>query len=243
MNKIPHISRMGERGILVEFEPEISPEVLEKVLFYKNRIKNSKPKSKLEVINTYNSILISYAFSIENFYSEVSWLKELLSDANITKNKNSKIFYIPVCYTEELGPDLHLIAEKNNLSVIEIIELHTAPNYLLYFIGFLPGFLYLGGLDEKLQISRKETPRKSVEKGAVGIGEKQTGIYPKSSPGGWQIIGKTPVNLFNKNEKFPTPFSAGDRIKFYSISKGEFYQIEEQIKAGNFQLKSENYEG
>ena len=121
--------------------------------------------------------------------------------------------------------------------------MHTAPVYQIYFIGFLPGFLYLGGLDEKLQISRKKTPRRSVEKGSVGIGENQTGIYPKNSPGGWQILGKCPVELFDKNEALPSVFSAGDKIKFDAVSKEEFYRIEKEIENGDYKLKIENYAG
>jgi KipI family sensor histidine kinase inhibitor len=107
----------------------------------------------------------------------------------------------------------------------------------------LPGFLYLGGLDKKLQISRKIQPRMLVQKGAVGIGENQTGIYPKSSPGGWQIIGNSPVPLFDKNRLPPCEISAGDKVKFYQVSKSEFEKISEEITQGKFQFKKTNYEG
>ncbi|MCM8570593.1 5-oxoprolinase subunit PxpB [Gramella jeungdoensis] len=243
MKEFPEISPMGERAILINFGENYSPEKLRKLLFYKDLLENKLVKEKVEVINTYNSILISYMFTIEDVYSEISSLKSLFDEANIPKNFNSQIFYVPVCYDEEFGPDLKLILDEKDLEIEEIIKLHTAPVYQVYFIGFLPGFLYLGGLDEKLQISRKKTPRKSVEKGSVGIGEKQTGIYPKSSPGGWQILGKCPVELFDKNEDPPTPFSAGDKIKFFSVSREEFFEIEEEVKRGNYKLKSENYEG
>ncbi|MUP46943.1 5-oxoprolinase subunit PxpB [Gramella sp. BOM4] len=243
MAENPKISPLGDRGILIEFDEEVSENLLQKLLFYKKIIQNSKAKLKLEVTNTYNSLLISYVFTIEDIYSEVSRLKQLVSGANITKFNNYKIFSIPVCYDPEFGLDLEHISREKNLSLEPIIELHTAPEYLIYFIGFLPGFLYLGGLDEKLKISRKNTPRKSVEKGAIGIGENQTGIYPKSSPGGWQIIGRSPVELFDKNKKIPSPFSAGDRIRFFSVSKEEFYEIEKQVGAGTYTLKVEDHEG
>lgn len=243
MQDFPKISPMGDRGILIEFEDKICPETLNKVLFYKNRIQNFYIKEKVEVINTYNSILISYMYTIEDVYSDFSSLESLLKVANIPKNTDSKVYNIPVCYDPEFGPDLEQMATQKNLEIDEIIRMHTAPFYLLYFIGFLPGFLYLGGLNEKLEISRKETPRKSVEKGSVGIGEKQTGIYPKSSPGGWQILGRSPVNFFDENHNPPSPFSAGDRIKFYPVSKQEFFQIKEAVEKGDFNLKTEKYEG
>lgn len=238
----PKISAIGEQGILVQFESEISTNVLKKVLFYKNRIENFYGKEKLEVINTYNSLLISYWDTIENPYNDFSGLKNLFEESNIEKLPELQTFYLPVCYDEDFAPDLGLVAAENNLKKLEIIRLHTNVFYNLYFIGFLPGFLYLGGLDKKLQISRKETPRKSVPKGSVGIGENQTGIYPKSSPGGWQIIGRCPVSLFNKNQDPPSPFLAGSKIKFYSVSKEEFFQIEKEVAMGNFKIKTATYE-
>ncbi|MCP9199798.1 5-oxoprolinase subunit PxpB [Gramella sp. GC03-9] len=243
MAENPKISPLGDRGILIKFDEKVGEDLLHKLLFYKEIIQNAESKQKLEVTNTYDSLLISYVFTIEDVYGEVSRLEQLISGANITKKTNYKTFSIPVCYDPEFGLDLEHISEENNLSLKQIIELHTAPEYLIYFTGFLPGFLYLGGLDEKLKISRKNTPRKSVEKGAVGIGENQTGIYPKSSPGGWQIIGRSPVELFDKNKAIPSPFSAGDKIKFFSVSKDEFYEIEEDMKSGNYSLKFEKHEG
>lgn len=242
MPDFPQISPMGERAFLVKFEPEISSELLQKVLFYKKKIENSELKEKVEVINTYNSLLITYIYTIEDAYNEFFHLKGLLTDAKIEKNSNSRLFYVPVCYDEKFGLDLELLSTEKNLSKEQIISLHTQPVYQLYFLGFLPGFLYLGGLDEKLHFPRKESPRKSIEKGSVGIGENQTGIYPKNSPGGWQILGKTPVELFDKKSENPSPFSAGDHLKFYSISLDEFESIKEEVANGAFKLKQENYE-
>lgn len=243
MNKFPKIGPIGERGILVEFEPEISEKLLEKVLFYKNKLEEFYDEVNVEVINTYNSLLISYMFSIENLYTEVMTIKKLFVEAKIGKINNRKIFYIPVCYDDIFGWDLKLIAEEKKLSKNGIIALHTRPFYTVYFTGFLPGFLYLGGLDKKLQISRKNQPRMKIEKGAVGIGENQTGIYPKSSPGGWQILGNCPVRFFDKNNDPPCEISPGDKVKFYSVSKEDYQEISAQISRGNYQLKTENYEG
>jgi len=242
MAEFPKISLLGDRGILIDFGGNINPETLEKVLFYKKKIENLNLKQKLEVIISYNSLLISYMFTIENTYDEFSKLRKLLQDTNIPKNSNYNIFHLPVCYDEEFGLDLKYISEEKRIGINEIIQLHTAPVYQVYFIGFLPGFLYLGGLDPKLQIPRKQTPRRSIKKGAVGIGENQTGIYPKSSPGGWQILGNCPINLFNKNSDLPSPFSAGDKIKFEAVSKEEYLEIEKEIESGNYTLKTEKHE-
>ncbi len=239
MPDFPQILPMGERAILIKFQPEISPDQLEKLLFYKKLLENSKFKVNVEIINTYDSLLINYVSTIEDAYSEFSRIKALLKTAKIEKITDTRLFHIPVCYDEKFGPDLQLLSEEKNMEINQIIALHTKPIYQVYFLGFLPGFLYLGGLDKKLHFPRKKSPRKSVEKGSVGIGGDQTGIYPKNSPGGWQILGKTPVELFDKNRENPSPFSAGDRLKFYSISAKEFDSIKEEIEAGTFQLKNE----
>ncbi|MBI6117752.1 5-oxoprolinase subunit PxpB [Salegentibacter maritimus] len=243
MNDFPKITPMGERGILIEFEPKIDENLLEKLIFYKNKLEEFYDEVNIEVINTYNSLLISYMFTIENIYNEVLAIKKLFGEAKIGKINNQQIFYLPVCYNEEFGWDLEYISKEKKLSTEEIIKFHTKPFYTVFFTGFLPGFLYLGGLDKKLQISRKDQPRMKIEKGAVGIGENQTGIYPKSSPGGWQILGNCPVQFFDKNNNPPCEISAGDKVKFYSVSREEFKEISEQISEGTFQLKKENYEG
>lgn len=234
---------MGERSILIEFEPQISEICLEKVLFYKNQLENFYLKETVEVINTYNSLLIIYVTDIENVYDELLGVKEVLSGTNIVKKLKSKLHHIPVCYDPEFGLDLPYISEQKKLTQSQIIALHSAPVYTVYFTGFLPGFLYLGGLDEKLQISRRESPRMLVSKGAVGIGEKQTGIYPKSSPGGWQIIGNSPVNFFDKNQDPPCEILAGDKVKFYAVTRSEYDVIFNEVKSGKFRLRSEKYEG
>jgi KipI family sensor histidine kinase inhibitor len=145
---------------------------------------------------------------------------------------------VPVCYDRTFGIDLHEIAQKKNLTVEEIITLHTAPTYQVFSIGFLPGFLYLGGLDARLHTDRKSTPRMNVKKGAVGIGGMQTGIYPKSSPGGWQILGNSPLTFFDVSKENPCFAKAGDFIKFVSITLKEYHQISEAISQGKYTLKS-----
>ncbi|SFC30987.1 inhibitor of KinA [Zunongwangia mangrovi] len=241
--ELPHISQLGDNAILIQFEKIISEKVLDEVLFYKNLIQQLYVKQKVEVINTYNSILINYFVTIEDVYSDLKAVKEVFQQNNNTKNIDSRVFEIPVCYDLDFGIDLELISKEKDLEVSEIISLHTQPEYRVYFMGFLPGFLYLGGLDKKLQISRKSQPRMKIEKGAVGIGENQTGIYPKVSPGGWQIIGNCPVDFFDKNSEIPTQISAGDYIKFKSVEKEEYEQIKEQVKNGNFQLKKQERNG
>ncbi|MDT0644332.1 5-oxoprolinase subunit PxpB [Zunongwangia sp. F363] len=241
--EFPKIKPMGERAILVQFEPEISEVMLQKVLFYKDKTEVFYDEVKVEVINTYNSLLINYESYIEDVYGEVSALEKLFKNANIAETAEARLFKLPVCYSSKLGPDMELISSEKKMEPEEIIRLHSEAIYTVYFAGFLPGFLYLGGLDEKLHFPRKNEPRLKIEKGAVGIGGKQTGIYPKSSPGGWQIIGNCPVPVFVKNKLPPIEISAGDKIKFYPVSEAEFEKISEEINTGKFNLKAEKYDG
>lgn len=242
MNEFPRIRRMGERSVLIEFEPAINENLLEKLLGLKKFIQNELLKQRVEVINTYNSLLVNYGLGIEDVYGEVLKLKRLVDEANIQNKIEKALYHIPVCYEDEFAPDLNFLSAEKKLPKNEIIRLHSEPIYTVYFIGFLPGFLYLGGLDKKLHISRKDQPRLSVPKGAVGIGENQTGIYPQSSPGGWQLIGNSPVPLFDKNMLPPCEISAGDKLKFYPVTLEEYNRISEDVKNGNFSFKKEKYE-
>jgi inhibitor of KinA len=239
MSDFPKIKRMGERAVLVEFEPEISPETLEKVLKLKKFLQEKLIKQKVEVTSAYNSLIINYLLRIEDVYNEVCGLLEEFSGANIDEIIESELFHVPVCYDDVFGLDLGEISKAKNLSEKEIIRLHSSVDYLVYFTGFLPGFLYLGGLPQKLHFSRRSHPRKKVRKGAVGIGEKQTGIYPQTSPGGWNIIGNSPVKLFDPGADKPCKISAGDRLRFYQVDLEEHQRILELVKRGEFSIKSE----
>lgn len=136
--------------------------------------------------------------------------------------KSVTVWQLPVCYHPSLGFDLENFSKSVGLSIEKIIKIHSSESYQVYFIGFLPGFLYLGNLDEHLYLKRKAKPLLKVPKGAVGIGGNQTGIYPQESPGGWHIIGNCPVELFNVNKNPPAVFKAGDIIRFYRLSLKDF---------------------
>lgn len=238
----PEIKQVGERAFLLEFEQEISERVLQKVLFYKDLLQNFLLKGDVEITNTYNSLLVSYAIAIDNAYDRHLELKKLISIACQKHNYSSRVYHLPVCYDEHFAIDLAKISTAKGVTKEEIISLHTAAEYTLYFIGFLPGFLYLGGLPKELFFSRRNEPRLEVQKGAVGIGEKQTGIYPQKSPGGWNIIGNSPVPLFDPYSNPPSPFSAGDKIRFYPITRGEHSEISEKVALGEFSFKIEEDE-
>ncbi|TQI70325.1 inhibitor of KinA [Gramella sp. Hel_I_59] len=237
MIKWKSVSRMGDRGILIEFPQEISEKILQTILEVKTALSKIKLEQKVEITNTYNSLLISYPSAIRYIYSELKVVSNTLRATNISKNIDKRIFKIPVCYEAEYAPDLNEVAELKNIKKEELISLHSTPEYLVYFTGFLPGFLYLGGLNQKIATPRKITPRKIVEKGSVGIAEDQTGIYPQESPGGWQIIGRTPLDLFNANSKIPSPFNVGDFVRFHPVSNLEYIQIQKKVKQGKYEFE------
>ncbi|MGO1586110.1 5-oxoprolinase subunit PxpB [Mesonia sp.] len=228
---------LGKRAILISWEEKIEKNILQEILQCKKIIQKNYIQLNVEVINTYNLLLINYGFSIENAYGEISALKELLLKTKIGKKIITNQYVLPVCYEEQFALDLKEICQHKNLTSEEFISLHTSINYTLFFIGFLPGFLYLGGLPKTLQIPRKKTPRLNVKKGAVGIGEKQTGIYPQNSAGGWQLIGNCPVTLFDALEDSPSPFLPGDEVQFKSVSIKEHQEILRQVELGAYQIQ------
>ena len=141
---------------------------------------------------------------------------------------------IPVCYGNNYGPDLSEVAKHNQLSEKEVIEIHTQQAYLIYMLGFMPGFPYLGGLDQRLHTPRRSEPRIKIDEGSVGIANNQTGLYPMESPGGWQIIGRTPLKVFDIESKPMTLYKAGDYIQFYEINNKEYIEISEATQRGEF---------
>jgi inhibitor of KinA len=144
---------------------------------------------------------------------------------------------IPVCYNDEFGIDLEFVSKQKSLTKTQIIQRHSQVNYRVFFIGFLPGFLYLGGLDKSLHIPRKSSPRLAVKKGAVAIGGSQTGIYPGVSPGGWNIIGNSPISFFDVTKEQPCFAKAGDFIQFKSVSIEEYRDIKEQVIRGVYKIQ------
>ena len=236
MNKKPTYKQFGEKAILVEWQAIIDDEILNDILHYVEKIKASKEINYIDLIQGYNSLTIIYKEFIENFGEEVALLKSVyLSTLKIAK-QDYFLWEIPVCYDLEFGIDLQEISKKSSLEIDEIIKIHSETIYKVFFVGFLPGFLYLGGLNEQLFFDRKPNPRLHVAKGSVAIGGMQTGVYPQNSAGGWNIIGKTPINFFDVNKPNPCFAKAGDFIKFKPISLDEFYQLEEEIKDEKYQL-------
>ena len=236
MGKEISYKQFGEQAILVEWKAKISDEILKDILSFKNKIENNKETFYTDLIVGYNSLTIKYRNEFSDFFNEVEQLKCIYNSKEKVEKQSNFLWEIPVCYDMKFGVDLEEISEKSQLSIKEIIQLHSENIYSVFFIGFLPGFLYLGGLNEQLYFDRKPTPRLKVEKGSVAIGGKQTGVYPIESPGGWNIIGRSPINFFDIAKQNSCFSKSGDKIKFVPISIGEFYEVEEKIKQNTYQI-------
>ncbi len=233
-------SRFNDYSILIEWPAIIDEFMLKEVLNFKNKIQNSSIKQNIEVINTYNSILVIYILTIENVNDEILRLKTLFIEQNKSEKINTTVWKIPVCYDDKFGMDLESFSKEKNLSKPEIIKLHSEVIYTVFFIGFLPGFLYLGGLDSRLFLDRKTTPSLNVKKGSVAIGGQQTGIYPQDSPGGWHCIGNSPIQLFDSHQNLPCLIKAGDKVKFIPVDKQKYVDIQNAVITSNYQLKHFN---
>lgn len=208
-------------SLIIGFENEISKEVSLKVSKYYKSLKSLNNSAFIEIIPSYTTILLTYDIFKYDFDSLKKYLEENINLEN-QNNTKSKIINIDVYYGEEVALDLKQMSIDTNLSIEEIINLHTSKLYDVYAIGFLPGFAYLASVDEKIARPRLKSPRKKIPKNSVAIADTQTAVYPQESPGGWNIIGRTAKELFDKNLKTLCPLEVGDKVKFNSISKTEF---------------------
>jgi len=218
----------GDRGLLVEYGDAIAPEINKKVRSMTVALGRATPPGVVELIPTYRSVVILYDPSLTHpsrLMEQVLVLEEGLSRIEIPPPVTVEI---PVCYGGEFGPDIGFVARSHDLTQGDVIRLHSEPAYLIYMLGFTPGFPYLGGLPEALHTPRLETPRTLVPAGTVGIANAQTGIYSIDSPGGWRLVGRTPVKIFDPQRQNPFLFKAGDLLKFRPISKQEFQRIEDK---------------
>ncbi len=183
------------------------------------------------MVPAYNSLTLIHREKPIDFDSFKGKLSKWYAEDKKEVYREKLLWRLPVCYDLEFGLDLEEVSKYSDRSLEEIIKLHTENQYMVYGIGFLPGFTYLGGIPEALEIPRKSKPRAKVLKGAVGLAGKQTGIYPRDSPGGWNIIGNCPVPMFDPKKSAPCFVSVGDKMQFYPIERAEYdlYKIEGEV--------------
>ena len=213
---------MGDRGLLLEFGDEISREINEKVRRMALAVQAEAIEGIIETVPTYRSLLIIYNPVILPIEDLKERLKRMEKGLQQTPLSEPKLTRIPVVYGGIYGPDLEGVAKYLHVSPEEVAQLHCSKPYLIYMIGFMPGYPYMGELPQALVTPRLKTPRLLVPKGSVAIAQRQTGIYSMESPGGWQILGRTPVELFHPEKDPPALLQMGDFVQFYQISEKEF---------------------
>ncbi|WP_250674347.1 5-oxoprolinase subunit PxpB [Paraclostridium ghonii] len=216
----------GDKSIVVELGDTIDEEINRKVINLMKNIEESNLMESIdEMIPTYRSLMINYNPLKVTFNNLINSIKEIESNLKISDKGEIKVVKIPVLYGDDFGPDIETVAKQNDLTIEEVIKLHSEVEYLVYMLGFTPGFTYLGGMNKKLETPRLSNPRVKIPAGSVGIAGKQTGVYPIDSPGGWQLIGRTPIDLYEPKREKPILLSAGDYVKFIPITKEKFEKI------------------
>lgn len=215
----------GDKAVLVQFRQVISEEINRKVIALERALAEQKIPGVEECVPAYASMLIYYN-PLKISYKELVEKITALKTMDLDPETPGTVHEIPVLYGGEAGMDLEAVASYHGLTTDEVIRIHSEPAYRVYMLGFAPGFPYLGGLDPRLHTPRLESPRLKIPAGSVGIAGQQTGIYPLSTPGGWRIIGHTPIPLFRPHHpERPVFISAGDSIRFIPVTEKEYHHI------------------
>jgi KipI family sensor histidine kinase inhibitor len=225
----------GDSGLVAEFGSEISEGINRQITYVTAALDRIKPPGLLDAIPTYRSILLNFdplRISAEEIAGIVSGAMGEFSASPVSAG--GEVVEIPVLYGGDTGPDLGFISGHTGLPPEEVIRLHSSAEYLIYMIGFTPGFPYLGGMPKEIATPRLPKPRTSIPAGSVGIAAGQTGIYPVESPGGWQLLGRTPVHIFNYEREPPFLLAAGNYLKFVPIAESDYHAIERAEAAGTY---------
>ena len=233
------ISPLGDSALVITFGDSIQYDIHKQIKTCKDSIELNPFPGFIECVPAFTNLTIFYnplevvaavkkkekKEFVSPFEVVSSFLQSKLENEQAEKELDHRTVSIPVCYGGEYGPDLEYVARHHNLTPEEVISIHSEGEYLAYMIGFAPGFPFLGGLSEKIATPRRPSPRTSIPAGSVGIAGMQTGVYPISTPGGWQLIGQTPIKLFLPEQNPPSLLQAGDIVKFEPISKEEYQEI------------------
>ena len=224
----------GDSAVCVEFGNEISPEINKKIRAFKIAVEKSDIPGIVETVPTYRSLLVHYHPEVIGFKALTEEFDKLMGSLSSMPIPPPTVIEIPVLYGGEMGPDIENVAEHNHKTVEEVIKIHTSEEYLIYMIGFIAGFPYLGGMSKEIATPRLKSPRVKIEGGSVGIAGEQTGIYPVASPGGWQLIGRTPLKLYDADREKPVLLEAGQYIKFAAVTEEEYKKIEKEVEDGTY---------
>lgn len=214
---------VGDCGLLAVCGDRIDDRVGDRVTALDAAVRAARLPGVVETVPAFASLLVRYDPLLTDYDTLATAVGPLAARTRVHRRLGGRVVNIPVCYGGDYGPDLAFVAQHAGLTEGEVIRRHTAPRYRIYMLGFLPGFPYLGGLDPALFTPRLQNPRTAIPAGSVGIGGQQTGVYPVASPGGWQLIGRTPLRLFAPDR--PLPYAAGDRIRFVPITAARFAEL------------------
>jgi inhibitor of KinA len=216
----------GDSALIVEFEDRIDPAVNARAVAVAERLQADPVAGVRDVVPTYRSVAVYFDPLQTNHDALVARLEQDAARPVRAVRRRLEAIRIPVCYGGELGPDLARVAEFGKMSESDVVDLHVDATYHVFMLGFMPGFAYMGSVDARIAAPRHETPRVRVPRGSVGIAGAQTGIYPAETPGGWQLIGRTPVRPFDSARPEPFLIKAGDDVRFYAIDRAEFDRME-----------------
>lgn len=233
----PRFFPAGDLALVAELGDAISPEINRRVRSLTDALEQGSIPGVFDFLPTYRSVLVYYDPLLVTSGEVEDGIERLFQTAVATDTGKRHVVHIPTLYGGEMGPDISFVAEHSGLDQQQVISIHSGTDYLVYMMGFSPGFAYLGGLDERLATPRLQSPRTEIPPGAVGIAETQTGVYPVASPGGWQLIGRTPLKLFDPARERPVLLSAGDYVRFVSLESRQAYDdILRQVEAGEYQV-------
>ena len=227
MYRQPRYLPAGDEALLIEFGNEIHPDIHHRVYTMAEAVEEATIQGVEEIIPSYRSLLIAYNPLVISFKGLLQRLKKIDRSLSYIETVERRRVEIPTLYGGEFGPDLDFVARHHGLTTDEVIRIHSSQDYLVYMLGFTPGFPYLGGNLKKIATPRLKTPRIKVSAGSVGIAEDQTGIYPIESPGGWRIIGRTPLKLFNPLRPPHFLLAAGDTVRFIPINEEQYTDLSE----------------
>lgn len=228
------ILTVGDSSILIQFGNAIDPDINARIAATVALIKEQHIEGVVDIIPAFCSLLINYDPRVISYDRMRERMEKILSMEIAADARKKRVYEIPVCYGGTYGPDLATIAEHAGLSEQEVIDIHSSTDYLIYMLGFLPGFTYLGGLDERIHTPRLANPRIRIPAGSVGIGGSQTGIYPMDSPGGWQLMGMTPVKTYDPEREVPILVEAGEYIRFVPVDEAEYERISREVAQGTY---------
>ena len=232
----------GDRAILINFEQKIDPKINAQVHQLKAALEQAKIEGIDYLIPAYCSLTVGYQPAVLDYDILIEIIKSIKTQTADTTFENQRKLNIPVCYESPYALDIKDLAKNKGLSIDQIINLHTSSIFKVYMLGFLPGFVFMGKLPSRLECQRKPSPRLRVPPRSVGIAGLQTGIYPSETPGGWQIIGQTPLTIFDPKKANPFLFQAGDSVQFYAISEKEFLEKKNWQVGENDEIRTINEE-